>query len=53
MVAIERYDFPAARSLTEEALALFKEQGDQTRIPWALSQLAEITCEQGDYIFHW
>jgi predicted ATPase/class 3 adenylate cyclase len=42
-------DFPAARGLYEESLALFKELGDQKDIAVLLNNLGNAAIELGDY----
>jgi DNA-binding CsgD family transcriptional regulator/tetratricopeptide (TPR) repeat protein len=42
-------DNVAARSLTEEALALFREMGDEERIAWSLSTLGLLDTQEEKY----
>ncbi len=42
-------DYPATRSFSEEALAIFRELGDKPGISEALSMLGNVATEEGDY----
>ena len=44
-----RGDLVTARSLTEEALALFREMGEKERIAWSLSTLGLLDIQEGVY----
>ncbi len=42
-------DSIAARSMTQEALALFREMGDKERVAWSLSTLGLLDAQEGKY----
>ena len=48
MVAHECGDLVAARTLSQESLALSREVGDQGRVAHALNMLGSVACDQGD-----
>jgi DNA-binding CsgD family transcriptional regulator len=48
-VALEQDDHPLARSLLEESLTLFTEEGNKLGLIWALQLLARTRFVHGDY----
>ena len=48
-VALDQGDYPAARALLEESLAIRRELGDRWGIARALSNLGNVALNQGDY----
>jgi non-specific serine/threonine protein kinase len=48
-LALEQADYPAARALCDEGLALYQELGDRRGIANALSNLGALAAHQGDY----
>src|SRR5450759_4853820 len=49
VVPMMKGDNIAARSLTEEALALFRAMGDKERIAWSLSTLGVLDTQEEKY----
>jgi DNA-binding CsgD family transcriptional regulator/tetratricopeptide (TPR) repeat protein len=49
VVPMMKGDNVAARSLAEEALALFREMGDQERVAWSLSTLGVLDTQEEKY----
>ena len=48
-VALDQGDYPAARALLEESLAIRRELGDREGIAASLSNLGNVALYQGDY----
>jgi len=48
-LAFHQGDFPAARALLEESLAILRELGDRPGIAVSLNTLGNVVCEQADY----
>lgn len=48
-LACRQADYPPARSLQEESLALYRELGDRSGIAASLRNLGHVTYQQGDY----
>jgi tetratricopeptide (TPR) repeat protein len=48
-VALNQGDYPAARALYEESLAIRRELGDRFGIAGSLNDLGDVVCKQGDY----
>src|SRR5438445_549889 len=49
VVPMMKGDNVAARSLAEEALALFREMGDKERVAWSLSTLGLLDTQEEKY----
>jgi tetratricopeptide (TPR) repeat protein len=49
-LATAQGDYPEARSLHEEALALYRELGDQRGVAACLDNLGNVAGDQGDYL---
>ncbi len=49
LVAYEQGDYPSARAMLEESLALSREIGDKSGIAHSLNNLGLVAMEQGDY----
>ena len=43
------HDYPSARTLYEESLAMFIESGSKWHTANVLAELAKLSCEQGDF----
>jgi predicted ATPase len=48
-LALEQGDYPAARSLFEESLALRRRLGDKAGLASSLNNLGALSCDHGDY----
>ncbi len=49
LLAFRQGDYPSARALYEESLAIYRELGDRRGIAHSLNNLGNVACEQGDY----
>ena len=49
LLAYYQADFPAARALNEESLAIRRQLGDRRGIAPSLNNLGLVACDQGDY----
>ena len=49
LLAYLQGDYPAARALDEESLAIRRQSGDRRGIAASLNNLGLVTCDQGDY----
>ena len=49
VLAYQQGDYPAARALDEECLAIQRQLGDQRGIAGSLNNLGLVACDQGDF----